>query len=403
MKTIALIEENWNGHRPIYLKVFTKTLLELGHQVIAFCPEPSELSEWVAFNCSKYQEQFQVFECQTPEPSSFPINGIRAALNAVKRWCYAKVSIQHASSKIGKVPDLVFFPWVDSCLAPYLLHHVVDRIFPYRWSGLYFHPRHLRLKQKFWSINRGPLKPHAVLKSSHCPAIAVLDEGIANKLQSKINGKNVITFPDFADESAPDFNWSIVKQIQAQADGKKIIGLLGVQSKRKGVLTLLEVAQQMVKEDYFFVFAGQLSKQTYTSQEQARLQTILNLKLPNCFFYFERIPDEAKFNALVSNCDILFAAYNNFPHSSNILTKAAVFEKPVIVSSNFCMAERVRKFKLGLSINEGDVLQCIYAIGRLCSQLEKYNQEVQPDFQGYRRLHSTDQLIEKLQTILNSI
>ncbi|OLT62920.1 glycosyl transferase [Moorena bouillonii PNG] len=403
MKTIAIIEENWKGHRPTYLKVFTKMLLELGHQVIAFCPKPLELTEWVAFNCPNYQEQFQVFECQTPEPSSFRINGIRTALNAVKRWYYAKASIQYASSKIGKVPDLVFFPWLDSCLAPYLLHHIVDNIFPYPWSGLYVQPRHLRLKQKFWSINRGPLKPHAALKSSNCPAVAVLDEGIANQLQSKINGKTVITFPDFTDESAPDLNWSIVKQIQAKAKRKKIIGLLGIQSQRKGVLTLLEVAQQMVKQDYVFVFAGQLSKHSYTYQEQARLQTLIDRKLPNCFFYFERIPDEAKFNALVSTCHILFAAYHDFPHSSNILTKAAVCEKPVIVSSKFCMAERVRKFKLGLTINEGDVLQCIYTIGRLCSQLDNYNQQVQPDFDGYRRLHSTDQLPEKLQSILTSI
>ncbi|WP_293036925.1 hypothetical protein [Moorena sp. SIO1F2] len=96
-----------------------------------------------------------------------------------------------------------------------------------------------------------------------------------------------------------------MKQIQAKAEGKKIIALLGIQSQRKGVLTLLEVAQQMVKQDYVFVFAGQLSKQSYTFQEQARLQTLLNLKLPNCFFYFKRIPDEAKFNALVSTCHIL--------------------------------------------------------------------------------------------------
>ncbi|WP_293036923.1 hypothetical protein [Moorena sp. SIO1F2] len=73
------------------------------------------------------------------------------------------------------------------------------------------------------------------------------------------------------------------------------------------------------------------------------------------------------------------------------------------MSSKFCMAERVRKFKLGLTINEGDVLQCIYTIGRLCSQLDNYNQEVQPDFHGYRRLHSTDKLLEKLQRILTSI
>jgi hypothetical protein len=53
-------------------------------------------------------------------------------------------------------------------------------------------------------------------------------------------------------------------------------------------------------------------------------------------------PDEAQFNSLVYICDILFAAYNNFPNSSNILTKAAIFQRPVVVSNNFCMEKRVK-------------------------------------------------------------
>ena len=388
MKTIALIEDSWGGHRPTYLKIFTKTLLELGHQVIVLCPQPTELSEWITQNHS-YSDKFYAFEFQKPDPRSFPVLQLRFTINAIARWRNVKMAIESVALKLEKSPDLVFFPWLDSYLAPYLTHYVIDLVFPYQWSGLYFHPRHLRLKQKFWSICRGPLREDAVLKSSRCKAIAVLDEGIAQKLQSRISDKPVITFPDFTDISPPDSNYPIARQIKAKAQGRKIISLLGLQSKRKGVLTLLEVARQTASEDYFFVFAGSLAEHTFTAQELTNIQNLVDSNLSNCFFYFDTIPDGGSFNALVDLCDILFAAYEKFPHSSNILTKTAILEKPVIVSKKFCMAERVEKFKLGLSIDEGDVRQCIEAIHYLCRQLEE---QLQPNFEDYRHLHSTEKL-----------
>ncbi|MGV2387321.1 MAG UNVERIFIED_CONTAM: hypothetical protein LVR29_00185 [Microcystis novacekii LVE1205-3] len=48
----------------------------------------------------------------------------------------------------------------------------------------------------------------------------VLDEGIADRLQRKI-AKPVIAFPDFTDESPPDLDWQIVKDIAAKAGGKR--------------------------------------------------------------------------------------------------------------------------------------------------------------------------------------
>lgn len=400
MKTIALIDENWSGHRPTYLKIFTKTLLEFGHKVVTFCPEPTKLSEWIAKTCSPHLDRFYAFRFYQPEPISFPVKQIKQSLNGINRWLNVKKAIQRVFLTFGNLPDLVFFPWLDSYLNPYLTHHLVDRIFPYQWSGLYFHPRYLRLKQKSSSISRSLFGPHTILKSSRCPAIAVLDEGIAEKLQSTIDGKPVITFPDFTDTSPPDLSFPSARQIKERAKGSKIIGLLGGLGKRKGILTLLEVAQQTRKENYFFVFAGQLAEHTFTKQELTNIRNLVYSDLSNCFFNFERIPDEGSFNALVNECDILFAAYEQFPHSSNILTKAAIMEKPVIVSKKFCMAERVEKFKLGLSINEGNVLQCIEAIRNICIQLELKEWQSQPNFEDYRNLHSTEQFKKTLLQIL---
>lgn len=152
-----------------------------------------------------------------------------------------------------------------------------------------------------------------------------------------------------------------------------------------------------------FVFAGQLGESSFLPQELMKIQNIAKSAPHNCFFHFERIPDGPQFNSLVYVCDILFAVYNNFPSSSNILTKAAIFKKPVVVSTNFCMGKRVREFSLGLAINEGDTLQCVKALHQLGYPKLDIVEQTERDFDGYKRLHSIEQLYAVFSTIVDTI
>jgi len=122
-----------------------------------------------------------------------------------------------------------------SYLSSYSIHYIVDKIFPYDWSGLYFRS-YQQPKQQKQSILSKLLNPYTVLQSSHC-TVAILNEDTAETLQSKLKKKPVIVFPDFTDESLPDFSFPIIKQIQDKAAGRKIRWLLGSLDKRKGFLT----------------------------------------------------------------------------------------------------------------------------------------------------------------------
>lgn len=250
MKTIALVDTLWIGHHPTYLKIFTKTLLELGHKVVVFCPEPTEISQWITLNCPKQTELFHVFKLQEPELNQSLVGLAPKMLTTITYWQHTSSAIQKASLEIGGSPDLVFFAWLDSYLSSYSIHYIVDKIFPYDWSGLYFRP-YQHLKHQSSSILRNFISPYAALQSSHCKAVAILNEDTAETLQSKIKKKPIIVFPDITDESLPDFNFPTMNQIQDKAAGRKIIGLLGSLDKRKGFLTLLEVSQQMAGEDWF--------------------------------------------------------------------------------------------------------------------------------------------------------
>jgi hypothetical protein len=399
MKTIALVDTLWGGHHPTYLKFFAKTLLELGHEVISLCPEPEEMNLWIASHCPELASNFHSFELHEPSPSQFSGRQLQARAMAVARWQRVAQSIQGISSKLGKAPDITFFAWLDTYLG--LIPAITDTIFPYPWSGLYFQPGYLRIPPKLRWMRHGILNPLSVLKSSHCPVVAVLDEGIADKLQQKLN-KPVVTFPDITDESAPDINFEIAQKIRAKAAGRKIVGLLGSLDKRKGTLTLLEVSQQ-VSGRWFFVFAGRLAEPAFTAAELAKIGEIVKANPDNCFFYWNSIPDGSGFNAVVQVCDVLYAAYENFPYSSNILTKGAIFQKPVIASKNYCMGERVEQFSLGYGIEEGSVSQCVSILERFHEELSTGSLSIQPDFEGYRHRHSIEQLRAAFQKILEFV
>lgn len=397
MKTIALIDNHQGGHHLTYLRLYTQAVLELGHRVMTFSREPEAVKNWVQTHSPQFTRQLQTFPISGTEISRFPgIGKIPQPLAILGRWRRVATAVEKASEQIGWCPDLVFFNWLDSYLSHYLTPFLVDRIFPYAWAGLYFQVGDLRFQPHSLPLINVPLIHYGVANSCRCKALGILDETRCEILQKNLKTQ-VMIFPDITDQVAPDPNYPIMQQIREQAGDRKIIGLIGSLSRRKGVLTLLEVAQNSFNEDWFFVFAGQLSESGFSEAELSRIQGVINCPPTNCFFHLKTIPDEPQFNALIQSFDILFCAYENYPYSSNILTKAAVFEKPVIVSDGFCLAERVNQFKLGLAIPEGDALNCQNAIKSLCLASNQIW-----GFQKFKEFHSQSILREQLAKILAS-
>ena len=401
MKTIVLLDPHRIGHHLMYLRLFSKILLELGHSVIAFCPEPENLTQWISVHCSEQAANLHVFQMQEIAPAEIPLLGrLPQPFNVVARWRQAAATVKIVRARLGRDPDLVLIGWLDAYLSSYLPPWLLDRIFSYPWAGLYFKARlpfgSLALQKQGWG------NFHTALNTRHCCGVGVLDEEIERMLQHQ-SYSPIITFPDITDESEPDRSFALVQQLQQQAQGRKIIGLFGALSKRKGLLTLLEVARRSQAQPWLFAFVGKLSIYGLSTEEQAQIHAIVQAQPENCFFHLELIPDEPQYNALVETCDILFAAYEDFPYSSNMLTKAALFKKPVIASEEFCVGERVRQFRLGYTIPQGNVDQCIEALHNLSQELDLDLINLQPDFGGYRQHHSVDQVRISLQEILGNV
>lgn len=388
-RTVAVVELFWAGHHPTYFKFFCRTLLDLGCRVIALSPRPEEVRQWMSVHYANDDGLFHVVDYDRQELCQRPSQRLMATNLVFRRWCAAAEAIRKAAQQFGVVPDLVFFAYLDAYLDKFLPGFVIDRVFPYRWSGLYFAPRHLRVPPVSDLYRFSPFDHDGLLKSDHCRSVALLDEGVVPALRLKVFPRPVTVFPDFASADAPDRSYPVLNRILEQAAGRPVVSLLGHIDRRKGILTLLDAALRSSGERIFYVIAGVFSPETFSRDELERITKLIASNPDNIAFHFGVIPDEASFNALVEASTIVFAAYEQFFYSSNLLTKAAMFHRPVIVSDGYCMAERVRRFGLGAVISEGSATECLTAIHSL---LDENRPQVKRDYAGYLGAHSVEVL-----------
>ena len=108
-------------------------------------------------------------------------------------------------------------------------------------------------------------------------------------------------------------------------------------------------------------------------------------------------------NGIYAVSDVVVAAYRAFPNSSNALTKAAVFERPIVVSEGYLMAERVRKYRLGEVVPEGDVGALVGAIKKMVKPEYGNHLRSQARWEDYRQAHSVERLNEAFRKVIKLI
>ncbi len=349
-KHIVIADGAWGGHHAMYLKTIGRILSEEGHQVTALCPSPNEMADYSAY----YFSNDDVWMPPSILKRFFP------PIECLSRWLHLSRTLRKVSAS-GSKPDLVLIAWLDIFLCSRAIPAwLVDIMFPHKWSGIYFHPRYHRIMKQ----RRKPLDLEGLVrKSRFACSLAVLDAGVNDKMQ--LGDKPVFVMPDFSDELPADEKFSLAEEIRNKAGGRKIIALLGGLSRRKGLLTLLEIAKHAITKKYYFVFAGRLVEQTFSRSEQDEVRAFFAAPASNCFVYDDSIETDGQFNALVNVCDVVFAMYQDFPHSSNLVTKAASFGKNLLVSTGGYMEEVVTQYNLGEAVPENDVQGAISALSRL--------------------------------------
>lgn len=392
MKNIVLVEYSMSGHHRAWLLQFARSFLDQGCRVTCLCPEPGWMERELANDARASSFSAAALDARSFE--GIPVMRLRNAAGALARWRAAARAIPAALK--GAKPDLVFFAMFDGLFEFGVTPWLVDRLFPYPWAALYFHPGYDRKTRR--SILP---RSDAALRAGWCRAVAVLDEGAAESLRRYVRPKPVITFPDFivpAEERLlPPPSW--IEEIRGRAGDRTVVVAAGSLTPRKGISTLMRLARRAEARDFFFVFAGRLAAESFEPADAAMWKRAIAEPPENCLLRLGTIAADSEFNRLIAASDVVYAAYHDFRHSSNLLAKAARFGRPIIVSRGFCMEERVRRFSLGEVVGQDDEAGLLAALGKLRRE-SRSGAGPARDAAGYLREHSIPRLEERLRELL---
>jgi len=376
--TIALVDSNVAGHHSTYMRLFAQTLLDAGHRVIALRPEPEKLLE--SMKSARAGE--------TRNMVAAPYLGRSKCLlwpKKLRYWAEAGITagrlrktLNRCEKTLGAKCDFVFFNdlqdtkiWLfkalaDACELP--------------WSFLYVHtaslPPHSKHNPEFFRLMRHP----------NLKAFAVLDERSVTPGE-RLTGRKIVRFPDFTDETLVDGH-PLEKELQAFKGTSPLVLAIGHLREAKGFTTLLATTLLPSAKNLKFAFIGECRP----NRREWEMINGIKRANPNVLFRFGRLSTEAEYNACINAADVLFAAYHDFAHSSNTLTKAAVFEKPVVVSDGHLMAGRTREHRLGEIVRQKDPADALAGIQRIAAGTRAWVAANKPDWQGYRALHSQSSL-----------
>jgi len=398
MKTVVLFDHFIAGHHYAFAKLFAKYLLELQFNVILILPNKSDEIRRVLLDEGYGSDRIYSYEAKISPKKIRKLGKFNDPLTTIGFWRKVKLIVRTVETESGWSVNYVFFCWLDTFLSNYLPYQIIDFIFPYKWSGLYFHPWYLyenglKNKVSISSIDN-------VLKAKWCISVAVHDEYIIPLLKDRIK-KKVIHFPEVADSTTPDQSYFLAREIKKRAAGSVSIGLIGL-SKRKGLLKMIEVNKMVDQNQFFFFYAGTLTESDYSKSEIKEIKYFFNNAPENAFYYDSYIEEGAKINAVIDALDILFLVYDEFfKSSSNFITKAAHFKKPVLATNKYWIGANTIRYNLGEVVEENDALGTFSALEKLKERILDKNY-LNMQFDEYLQIHDERMLLKAFKGVFEA-
>lgn len=349
-----VVEFNREGHSAYYMSEFLRGIGKRFPDLVihAYFPEPERIHSLLNVEMSRLEIH------SMPWQGGRYLSVLQRIREVFKRWVWVRREVKKLArqSDVADVP--VFFMQLDQIVCPGMLSGPISRVLGgFRFGGFYF--RHFPFRRELRSLKARLLFEHrGLLSNRNLVSIGLFDENRIPQV-TKCSAGRVHWVPDVVAMDPPDDDFPLLDTIGKRAKGRTVVLSIGVQDRRKGILDLLRVAKDSELSSYFFVLAGKFSLSSFGDDERVELEGILNSLPENILIHREFIETEGRFNALIQGSDLIYAVYRNFPFSSNILGKACAFGKPLLVGDQGLMAERVRKYRLGMTIPSGrcDVLK----------------------------------------------
>jgi glycosyltransferase involved in cell wall biosynthesis len=396
-KTVALVDFHWAGHHPTNFNAFILALEELGINVLAVCPGPEEAKRTadetrrdseVDIPC-RGRTEFKKITIPHKRFARIRPARISAIDWTIRHFRGIEKQVREWTKESGSKVDAIFY----ACIYDFDFDwfHCAQPFLQLPWSGLYLHALSFRMPGQPNPVTGLLPRPEKIFRGALCRGVAILDEGISTQVAT-VTGKPVVVLPEPVDtrRTTKPEDRILSERLRRFADGRPIVGLFGHLKKSKGVETFVEAARRPAAAEICFALAGDLVW-NFDGGARSDLEVALS-ESPNLWTHLARIPREPCLNALMESCDVIFAAYADFPHSSGIQAKAAALQKPLIVSEGYLMAERVRRFNMGEVVPQGDVEALIHAIVKVTTDPIAWHNENQPRWSDYLAENSFERL-----------
>lgn len=403
---IALIDWRWAGHHPNYFVNYAVAMAKAGYRVIPFCNNPDDFTSRLSLKLAGLEDEgygggiAEPAKLEQPMPSKMRPARFRGIHDAWRRFGGLGKRLRLWEKSKGVKINLVFF----ACIYDKDFQHFdrVEKRFGFSWSGLYLHARSFRLPNSPVPYSSLIPCPEKIFSSSLMHSAAVIDEGAIKPMGNIAGGKPIVLMPDFTDEHLPaseDNDSGLGHKIISFAQGRPIISLVGHLQQTKGIENFTAIARQEGMQDVVFFIGGELSWYGIDSSKRKELtEEWANSR--NIFTHLLSLTD-AQMNTAMSASDIIYAAYLNFPNSSNIMTKAALLKKPMIVSDGYLMAERVHKYAMGEVVAEGNQDEIFNAIQLMLTDDYSDHLQSRARWEEYHAQHVVERLPECFERLLS--
>lgn len=359
-----------HGHLDSWSAMVTNLLLQEGYKVIVLTPNKLDLlSRLSAMNMTN-ASNLQILEWALPVQNIFKriyrkISGkiiplkvkqnvgpsaVDSELNYLEPMEFAE-RIHFALSKEVSSPHLIINMYMDLYRTDYSRWNHFESRMRIPWVGLRFIPA------------KDPIEGYYFIPS--CRGMAFLDEDVCKRYQKSIFDKNFAYFPDITDASLPTKKSELSVEILKRARGRKIVFLGGTIGRSKNLEKWYELISIANPERWFFLQIGEIRFENLTTGDIAAQNKCLRMMPENLLIKNEYLPDEKIFNDVIFNSDVLFAVYRDFKISSNMLGKAAAFERPILVAQGNLMGQRVNDYQIGIAVPEDNVPMMLQALEHL--------------------------------------
>ena len=249
-------------------------------------------------------------------------------------------------------PDFLFVMYMDMFKTRIRDWQPLEKLVGLPWGGIRFAP-HLMKEGK-------PVEAYYRLPGLR--GMCLLDEVACRRHKDAQPAKVFQCLPDITYSSLPERESELVAEHLAQAAGRKVVFLGGSLDSRKNISGFSRLARMADPARWFFALVGRVYRDTLSDEDKHELEALAAHNAGNVFLHMEFLDDEREFNAMIHASDILFAVYKDFPYSSNMLSKAANFRRPILVSDRYLMGELVVRYGIGMVVPEDSSIAACIAI-----------------------------------------